>query len=234
MKKVLITGGCRGIGRAIAEKFYKNGYITYATYNSDLKSAEDLKSKYPYINISHLDVTSPSSVSELFSSHNFDIVINNAGVSSSSLIHETTNDDFDRIIKVNLYGTFYVSRAAIPYMIKNQGGVIINISSIWGITGGALESAYSASKAGIIGLTKSLAKELGPSKIRVNAVAPGFTLTDMTSSISEEDKVNFFSETPLLRGATPEEIASSVYFLASEEASFITGQVLSPNGGYVI
>ncbi len=234
MKKVLITGGCRGIGKAIAEKFYENGYITYATYNSDSKSAEDLKSKYPYINILQLDVTSPSSVSELFLSQNFDIVINNAGVSSSSLIHETKDEDFDRIMKVNLYGTFYVSRAAIPYMIKNQGGVIINISSIWGITGGALESAYSASKAGIIGLTKSLAKELGPSKIRVNAVAPGFTLTDMTSSFSKEEKESFFAETPLLRGATPEEIASSVYFLASEEASFITGQVLSPNGGYVI
>lgn len=234
MKKALITGGCRGIGLACAKKFYEGGYLTHVTYCSTSSDADNAKKEMPYASVLHLDVTDSSEVNTLFSAHAFDVVVNNAGGALSSLLPDTSDADFDRIMKVNLYGTFYVCRAALPHMIKKGGGSIVNVSSIWGIKGGACEAAYSAAKAGVIGLTKALAREVGPSGIRVNAVAPGFVDTKMTADIDGEARALFASETPLMRTGRPEETAEAVYFLASERASFITGEVLSPSGGFAI
>ena len=235
MKKVFISGASGGIGRAITEKFYKEGYLVFAGYNSSEKEISDMKEKMPGITPIKVDVSDSASVKEAFSKINgCDILINNAGVAKSNLITDVSDEEFDRIMKIDLYGTFYACREAIPYMVKEQKGAIVNISSIWGISGASMESAYSAAKAGVIGLTKALAKELGPSGIRVNAVAPGFIDTKMNSALSDEDKNAFFEETPLMRGGTPEEVAESVYFLSTDAASFITGQVLTPDGGITI
>ena len=235
MKKVFILGASGGIGRAITEKFYKEGYLVYAGYNSSEKEIADMKENMPGITPVKVDVSDSASVKEAFSKiKGCDILVNNAGVAKSNLITDVSDEEFDRIMKIDLYGTFYTCREAISYMIKNQSGAIVNVSSIWGITGASTESAYSAAKAGVIGLTKALAKECGPSGIRVNAVAPGFIDTKMNSALSDEDKEAFFEETPLMRGGTPEEVAESVYFLSSDSASFITGQVLTPDGGITI
>lgn len=234
MKKVLITGGCRGIGLAAARKFYENGFLTFITYNSTLSDQKEAKKLLPYATALRLDVTDSSQVDALFQRHDFDIVVNNAGTSLHALLTDTSDSDFDSIMRVNLYGTFYVCRAALPHMIKRQKGSIVNVSSIWALTGGAAECAYSAAKAGILGLTKALAKEAGPSNVRVNAVAPGFIDTKMTESISQGDRELFASNTPLMRTGTPEEVAEAIYFLGSDSSSFITGQVISPGGGYVI
>lgn len=235
MKKVFITGGCRGIGKAITEKFYENGYLTYAGYNTSYDEALLMKEKMPGLTPVKIDVSDSSSVKEAFSiTGEIDILINNAGISKSNLITDVSDEEFDKIMKTDLYGTFYTCRTYLPGMIKKNSGAIINISSIWGIAGASMETAYSAAKAGVIGLTKSLAKEVGPSKIRVNSVAPGFVDTKMNENLSSAEKKAFFSETPLMRGGTPKEIAEVVFFLASDSASFITGQVISPNGGIVI
>ncbi len=235
MKKVFITGASGGIGRAITEKFYNSGYLVYAGYNSSEKEISDMKKEMPGITPVKIDVSDSASVKEAFSKiKGCDILINNAGVAKSNLITDISDEEFDRIMKVDLYGTFYACREAISHMIKNQSGVIVNVSSIWGISGASTESAYSAAKAGVIGLTKALAKECGPSGIRVNAVAPGFIDTKMNSALSESEKEAFFEETPLMRGGRPEEVAESVYFLSTDASSFITGEVLSPGGGIAI
>ena len=235
MKKVFILGASGGIGRAITEKFYKEGYLVYAGYNPSENEIAGMKENMPGITPVKVDISDSASVKEAFSKiKGCDILINNAGVAKSNLITDVSDEEFDRIMKIDLYGTFYTCREAISYMVKNQSGVIVNVSSIWGISGASMESAYSAAKAGVIGLTKALAKECGPSGIRVNAVAPGFIDTKMNSALSDEDKEAFFEETPLMRGGTPEEVAESVYFLSSDSASFITGQVLTPDGGITI
>ncbi len=235
MRKVFITGASGGIGRAITEKFYKNGYLVYAGYNSSEKEISDMKNEMPGITPVKIDVSDSASVKEAFSKINgCDILINNAGVAKSNLITDVSDEEFDKIMKVDLYGTFYTCREAVSYMLKEQKGAIVNVSSIWGISGASMESAYSAAKAGVIGFTKALAKECGPSGIRVNAVAPGFIDTKMNSALSEEEKEAFFEETPLMRGGKPMEVAESVYFLATDASSFITGQVLTPDGGITI
>ena len=235
MKKVFITGGCKGIGKAITEKFYENGFLTYAGFNASSDEARLMKEKMPGLTTLKIDVSDSSSVKEAFNATGgCDILINNAGIAKSNLITDVSDEEFDKIMKTDLYGTFYTCRDFLPYMIKKGDGVIINISSIWGMAGASMESSYSAAKAGVIGITKSLAKEVGPSKIRVNAIAPGFIETDMNNNLSYEEKAAFFEETPLMRPGTAKEIADIVFFLSSDSASFITGQVISPNGGIVI
>lgn len=235
MKKVFITGGCKGIGKAITEKFYENGFLTYAGFNASSVEARLMKEKMPGLTTLKIDVSDSSSVKEAFNATGgCDILINNAGIAKSNLITDVSDEEFDEIMKTDLYGTFYTCREFLPYMIKKGDGVIINISSIWGMAGASMETAYSTAKAGVIGLTKSLAKEVGPSKIRVNAIAPGFIETDMNNNLSYEEKAAFFEETPLMRPGTAKEIADIVFFLSSDSASFITGQVISPNGGIVI
>lgn len=235
MKKAVITGGCVGLGRAITEQFYQNGYLTYATYHASFEEAKALSASHPGLTVLACDVSDSASVAHLRDTIGaVDVLVNNAGVAARTLCTDMTDSDFDRIMKVNVYGTFYMCRAFLGAMIQKGHGSIINISSIWGMTGGAMESAYSASKAAVIGLTKALAKECGPSFVRVNCVAPGFVDTAMNRGLTAEDKALFFEKTPLGRGASAEEIADTVFYLAGEKASFITGQVISPNGGIVI
>jgi 3-oxoacyl-[acyl-carrier protein] reductase len=163
-----------------------------------------------------------------------DILINNAAIAASKLFIDITEAEWDEMMNVNLKGVFNCSQAALKFMIPPKKGKIINIASIWGLVGGSCEVHYSAAKAGVIGLTKALAKELGPSNIQVNCIAPGVIQTEMLDSFREEDLEELRSATPLQRLGKPGDIAAAAYFLASEEADFITGQVLSPNGGFVI
>lgn len=163
-----------------------------------------------------------------------DVLVNNAGVSQDKLFTDITDEDWDNMMNINLKGSFYCSQVALKYMISEKKGNIINISSIWGISGASCEVHYSITKAGIIGMTKALAKEVGPSNIRVNSIAPGVINTDMLSGYNEEDVDVLVEETPLMRLGTPEDIANCAIFLASDKSNFITGQVISPNGGFVI
>lgn len=243
-KTVLITGGSKGIGRATALAFGEiKGYNIVINYHSDDKAANEtakqLKDKGNYVLNIKADVSDNKSVDRMFYEieNNFggvDILINNVGISLQKLFTDTTEEEWDRIFTVNVKGVFNCSRRAIPYMINKKQGKIINISSIWGITGASCEVAYSASKAAVIGLTKALAKELGPSNIQVNCVAPGVIYTDMTSFLDENSLNDLKEQTPLGVIGSPCDVADSILFLSSEKANFITGQVLSPNGGFLI
>ena len=163
-----------------------------------------------------------------------DILINNAGISSSGLIQDLSEEELNRIFSVNVNGSFFCAQSVLPQMISRHSGKIINISSVWGLVGASNEVAYSASKAAIIGLTKALAKEVGPSNIQVNCIAPGIVMTDMVSEYTVEEFDDIRSQIPLDRIGSTEDIASLALFLASEGANYITGQVISPNGGWVI
>ncbi len=163
-----------------------------------------------------------------------DVLVNNAGIASFRLFSDITAQEWHRTMAVNLDGAFYATQAVLPHMIHEKSGRIINISSIWGLTGSSCEVHYSASKAALIGMTRALAKELGPSGITVNCIAPGVIATDMNAALSEQDLRTLCDETPLGRLGTPEEIAACAVYLAGEGAGFITGQVISPNGGMVI
>lgn len=242
-KTALITGGSRGIGRSMVLAFAQKGYDIVFCYEKNEgaaleteKAARDLGSQ---VFAFKADVSKSCEVESLFSfaEEKFsgaDILVCNAGIGRQKLFTDITDEDFERMIGVNLKGVFYCCRRALPYMIRNKWGRIINISSMWGETGGSCEVDYSAAKAGVIGLTKALAKEVGPSGITVNAVSPGVIETDMNSSFTEEDMASLAEETPLCRIGKPEEVAGAAVFLAGDEASFITGQVLSVNGGIVI
>lgn len=245
MKTVLVTGGAKGIGKAIVYKFADAGYNVILNYNSSFESAKKISKELenctgivePY----KADVTSREEVDKMveytFKEYgNIDILVNNAGISNICMFQDVDDENFDKIISVNLKGTFNVTQSVLKNgMLQQKQGSIINISSIWGVTGGSCETIYSASKAGVIGLTKALAKELAQSGINVNAVAPGAVKTDMiTKNYSKSEIDEFVSEIPMMRMAEPEEIASTVFFLAQENSRYITGQVISPNGGSVI
>lgn len=239
MKTVLITGGARGIGRACAELFAENGYNVAVNYLSSEKKARELESKYENITVFRADVSIKSQVDAMVAEiknkfGSVDILINNAGIAQSKLFTDITEDDFDRMVAVHLKGAFNCSKAVLYDMIDKKQGRIINISSIWGVAGASCEVHYSMAKAGIIGFTKALAKEVAPSGITVNAIAPGVIDTDMISGFTDDEIKEIVNEIPLGRIGTPEEIAQSVLFLASKNANYITGQVLSPNGGIVI
>ncbi len=254
MKTILITGSSRGIGAQIAREAFLSGeYNVVINYKNSReaaeqlctelleKAAEDISGKeYGGILVVGADVSSESEVDSLFSAvesrfGKVDILVNNAAVSSFSLFQDLTYEAWNETINTNLGSCFLCTKRALPGMIREKSGKIINISSIWGICGSSCEVHYSASKAAIIGLTKALAKEVGPSGITVNCVAPGVIDTDMNrKALSGEDLAALAEETPLGRLGTTEDVAKTVLFLASSGADFITGQVISPNGGLII
>ena len=241
-KTALVTGGAKGIGAAICKALANDGYRIALNYNSSFESATELKnelSSVTHIEIFKADVSDSSDVERMFTEiesvfGGVDVLINNAGIAQQALFTDITDEMWQKMIGVNLTGAFNCCRRALPYMIRNKFGKIINITSMWGEVGASMEVHYSASKAGLIGLTKALAKEVGLSGITVNAVSPGVVETDMMASFSDEVKSSLADETPLGVLGTPENIASAVSFLASDKADFITGQVVSVNGGFII
>ena len=230
MRKVIVTGGSRGIGAAIVKKFAENGDdVVFFYHRSNIDCGKGIQG----------DVSDPADVKRMIDRAcgilgGVDVLVNNAGIAQSLLTGDITDHDYRAVIDTDLSGTFYCCREIIPYFLRNHRGAIVNISSMWGEVGASMEVHYSAAKAGVIGLTKALAKELGPSGIRVNCVTPGMIDTDMNRGYSQEDIQAVIDETPLMRIGKPEDVAEAVFFLASEKASFITGQVLGVNGGYVI
>ncbi|WP_027701546.1 elongation factor P 5-aminopentanone reductase [Metaclostridioides mangenotii] len=242
-KTVLITGSSRGIGSNMAEKFAREGYNVLINYNKSKDKAEELQSRLEGEGLSvksfKADVSKRDEVESMFEYclkefGDLDVLVNNAGVAKGMLFTDISDEDWDNLMNVNLKGVFHCAQTALRHMISEKKGKIINISSIWGITGGSCEVHYSTSKAGIIGLTKALAKEVGPSNIQVNCIAPGAIVTDMLGQIDGEDLELFRQETPLMKLGKPEDISNCALFLASDKADFFTGQVISPNGGIVI
>ncbi len=240
-KVVIVTGASRGIGKEIAKNLARNNYKVVANYNKSEQFAkelqEELKKENIEIEIFKADVSKREEVKELvnFAIEKYgkvDVLINNAGISETKLFTDITDEDWNKMISNNLYSAFCVTQEVAKNMIHNKSGCIINISSIWGLVGASCESLYSISKAGIDAMTKSLAKELGLSNIRVNSIAPGFINTDMNKNISEEIVKEIAEETPLQRIGKPEDIAKCVNWLI--EDNFTTGQVISINGGWVI
>ena len=234
MKKALVTGGSGGIGSAVCRMLSENNYMVYINYYSSEKKAQQLADDINGIAVK-FDVSDRNDVNNAVKSiGHIDLLVNNSGISEINTFDSVSPENADRILNINLKGTLNCSRAVLPDMIRNKSGVIINISSMWGECGASCEVDYSASKAGVIGFTKALAKEVAPSGIRVNCISPGFILTDMNRNFSDEDLKLIKEDIPLGIFGTPENIADSVIFLASEKASFITGQILGVNGGMVI
>lgn len=230
--KILITGASRGIGRACAEAFYRDGWEVAANYLSSDDKAAELKEVTKLHKADVSDVTAVGKMAEAVGE--VDVLLCCAGIAKSGLVTDFTDDEIHRIFDVNFFGTLNCIRAFLPGMIHRKKGCIITMSSMWGQTGASCESVYAASKAAIIGLTKSLAKELGPSGIRVNCIAPGVIDTDMNRNLTAEDMELLRQDTPLEAIGRPEDVANAALFLASERASFITGEILSVNGGFVI
>lgn len=243
MKVAVVTGGSRGIGASICMELSRNGYRVVINYNKSEKEAEKVLSSIEKEGgegcIFKADVSKEEDVKKMFEYileeyKTVDLLVNNAGKSLQNLITYTDVEEWDDIIDTNLKSVFLCSKEALKIMVSNHSGKIINMSSMWGVTGGSCEVIYSASKAGVIGFTKALAKEVGPSNITVNAVAPGVIMTDMMSGFSDEDIKNLSDETPLMRVGSPKDIANIVVYLASEKADFITGQIIGVNGGICI
>lgn len=238
MKNVLITGASRGIGKELVYEFIKNGYRVFLNYNKSKKEAVKISEETGAVLVK-ADISNSGEVEKMAELiHNnygkIDVLVNNAGISQIKLFTDITENDWDNMFNINMKGMFLVTKAFVSDMINKKKGKIINISSMWGVTGGSCEVHYSASKAAVIGFTKALAKELGPSNINVNCVAPGVIDTEMNSHLSEEDLQALKEETPLERIGSVGDVAKTVLFLASDNADFITGQVISVDGGMVI
>ena len=236
---VLITGASRGIGAAAAKLFAAEGYRVAVCCHTQMEKAEELAASLPDAAAFAADIASEVEVSQMIDAVHrrfgeIHVLINNAGIAMQKLFTDTTAKDWSRIFDVNVTGMFYTCRAVLPEMIRRKSGRIVNVSSMWGVTGASCEVAYSASKAAVIGLTKALAKEVGLSGITVNCVAPGVIDTEMNANLSSADRAALCEETPLARIGTADEAAQAILFLASGRASFVTGQVLGVNGGIVI
>lgn len=240
-KVVLVTGASRGIGRNIAYNLALEGYKVVANYNKSEEAAKSLKNELKNIgkdiDILKADVSEESEVENLIEYvirkyGRIDVLINNAGIAQEKLFTDVSIEEFDKMMKTNLYSVFYTTQKAIRYMLKEHEGCVINISSIYGMTGGSCEVPYSMAKAGVDGMTKALAKELGPSNIRVNSVAPGAIDTDMNKGVTEEEWKAIIDETPLMKKGKPVDITRCIKWLIEDE--FTTGQIISPNGGLVI
>lgn len=242
-KSAVITGGVRGIGKAIALRLAHSGINLIVNYNSNEEAAQTLSQE---INSSGSrciaiqgDISNPQEALKVINSslecfERLDILVNNAGINRDGLLIRMKEEDFNRVIAVNLLGTFYCTKYAGKIMIKARQGRIVNISSVVGIGGNIGQANYAASKAGVIGFTKSVAKELATRNITVNAIAPGFIKTDMTDRLSPEQQENILSRIPMGRFGSPEDVAHMVHYLVSEEANYITGQVFRVDGGMEI
>ena len=242
-KTALVTGASRGIGKAIATLFAKNGYNVLINYNKSedeaMKLYNDLKDEGFSVDVYKADVSKKEEVNFMINYcigkfESIDVLVNNAGISRTNLFTDISYEEWNEVINTNLNSVFFTTQKSLQYMIPQMSGKIINISSIWGMVGGSYEVHYSTSKAAIIGMTKALAKELGPSNIQVNCIAPGVIQTDMLNNISNDTLDMLRDETPLMRLGTPDDIAQCALYLASENSNFLTGQVISPNGGFVI
>ena len=241
MKTVIVTGGSRGIGAAIVKELAKNNYNVVLNYSCSEEAAKQIQKELQEENIKieifKADVSKREEVKKLvnFALDKFkkiDVLINNAGIDQIKLFMDITDEDWNKMLQVNLNSVFYCSQEVLENMIHNKKGCIINISSIWGITGASCEVHYSVSKAAIDGMTRALAKEMGPSNIRVNSIAPGLVDTDMNKDINTEELEELKKEIPLGRIAKPEEIVNSIKWLIEDE--YVTGQVISPNGGWLV
>ena len=242
-KTAFITGATRGIGKQIAIEFAKEGYNIAINYRDENKQVLDTKSEIEKYNVKCITIQGDVSnfddakrcVEEIIKElGSIDVLVNNAGITRDMLILRMQKEDFESVINVNLIGTFNITKNVIPYMMKKRNGRIINIASVVGISGNAGQTNYAASKAGIIGFTKSLAKEVASRNILVNAVAPGFIQTDMTAVLKEEVKNEIAKNIPLKRMGTAKDVANVIKFLASEESSYITGQVINIDGGMLM
>lgn len=238
MKKiVLITGASRGIGREIAINLAKKGYTVIANYNKSEQQAKELENNNENIEIYKTDVSKRNDVKNMVKYilnkyGKIDVLINNAGISETKLFTDVSDEDWNKIINTNLYSAFCVTQEVLPDMINRKQGCIINISSVWGIVGASCETIYSIAKAGLDGMTKSLAKELGPSNIRVNSIAPGIINTDMNKNLTSEDLENIKNEIPLERIGKTLDISKCVEWLIDDD--YTTGQIISINGGWII
>ena len=242
-KTVLITGASKGIGANMAIRFAEKGYNVVMNYNNSVQSALILQrslkeSGYNVIaykaNVKNRLEVDLMIKEALYRFGSIDILINNAGIANQSLITELSEQDWNDIIGVNLTGVFNCTQAVLPHMINQKSGKIINISSMWGEVGASCEVAYSAAKAGVIGFTKALAKEVGPSGITVNCITPGLIETSMNQDLTVEDITAIVEDTPMGRIGSTDDVATAALFLSSDEANFITGQILGVNGGLVI
>ncbi len=241
MKKcALITGASGGIGSAIALRLAKDGFAIAACYCSDEKGIGELSEKLAEIGadykIYRADVSDMNEIKEIFADATeyfggVSVLVNNAGMAQQKLFTDITEAEFDRITAVNFKGVFNCCQCAVPFMVSQKSGKIINISSMWGVCGASCETVYSATKAAVIGLTKALARELAPSNVQVNCVAPGAIETKMNNNLSEDDKKSFADEIPMGRFGRPEEVAGVVSFLASDDSNYVTAQVITADGG---
>jgi len=236
---VLISGGDRGIGAAAARAFWQAGYRVAVLYHTHAEAAEALEKALPGLLAVQCDVASRASCEVAFHTveqavGHVDVLVSNAGIAQQKLFTDITPEEWQHMLDVNLSGAFHLCQLALPGMIRRKAGRILTVSSMWGQTGGSCEVHYSAAKAGLIGLTKALAKEEGPSGITVNCVAPGVIDTDMMAAFTAEDKAALAEETPVGRLGSADEVAQLLVFLAGESAGYITGQVFGVNGGLVI
>ncbi|MBQ6728218.1 MAG: SDR family oxidoreductase [Clostridia bacterium] len=238
MKTALITGASGAIGGALAEKFIENGYFVVGGFNKGESKAKELEKRYKDLFFGvHADLKSECEINALygFAKKNFghvDALILNAGVDVYKLLTDTTTEEWDDIFSINVRAGFILSKLCLPEMIKRQRGKIVFVSSVWGKLGASMETAYSASKAALIGLTKALAKEVAPSGVCVNCVCPGVIASEMNARFSKEEMAEIISRTPVGRIGKPEEIAELCAYLCSEKADFITGQDFSVDGGF--
>ncbi len=232
MKKALVSGASRGIGRACAEALSADGFRVVVNYRENREKAGELARRIGGEAIG-ADVSDPTAVKRMFdAAGDIDALVCNAGIALQKLFTDTSYEEWRRIFAVNVDGAYNLIRAALPHMIHEKRGRIVIVSSVWGVRGASCEVAYSASKAALTGLTRALAKELGPSGITVNCVAPGVIDTDMNAALDTEALAELADETPLCRLGTPEEVAEVVSFLCSEKAGFVTGQIIGVDGGF--